>query len=210
MTKTPEELLEIAFNAEKFGDRTGAIRIYRQVANGNSEHAEYARNCVKNLEELGVEMPAEVTYEDTSETRNIDANVENPFRPIATDSRTLPTDPDYSNARRSHFSANIVRGLAVFCLLCGLHSCLFFVRFSIDWSIHPILMVIDCLITAGLFTVAYIATMYANALLGLLPLSEKTFSRYLRCQFRFTTAMGLLALLVVSRELILFWTLSLR
>lgn len=58
MQESVEELLDLAFKAERDGDRIDAIRLYRQIAEGNSGHAQYARNCLENLEELGFSEPA--------------------------------------------------------------------------------------------------------------------------------------------------------
>lgn len=57
MQESVEKLLDLAFKAEKCGDRIDAIRLYRQIADGNSEHARYAQNCAENLEELGQGQP---------------------------------------------------------------------------------------------------------------------------------------------------------
>jgi hypothetical protein len=57
MENEAEKLLDLAFRAEKRGDRVEAIQLYRKVANGGSEHALYARNCADDLEKLGVGNP---------------------------------------------------------------------------------------------------------------------------------------------------------
>ena len=52
-----EKLLDLAFKSERQGDRVDAIRLYRQVADGSSQHAKYAQNCAENLEDLGHAKP---------------------------------------------------------------------------------------------------------------------------------------------------------
>ena len=58
MTDEVEKLLQLAFNAEKFGDRAEAIRLYRQVADSDPNNAIYASNCADELEKLGVTPPS--------------------------------------------------------------------------------------------------------------------------------------------------------
>ena len=58
MADEVEKLLELAFKAEKFGDRAEAIRLYRQVAITDPDNATYASNCADELEKLGVATPA--------------------------------------------------------------------------------------------------------------------------------------------------------
>ena len=85
MADEVEKLLELAFKAEKFGDRAEAIRLYRQVAITDPDNATYASNCADELEKLGVATPApQASIADTDIT-----NASNPFQ--------TPTTPGVPN-----------------------------------------------------------------------------------------------------------------
>ena len=206
MTEKIEELLDRAFKAEKYGDRSEAIRIYREVADGESEHAEYASNCVANLEHLGISVS-----ETDSKSEISDSISNNPFRsPSVPSHANSDLDSDYSNRRRNRLSSSIFRALTIFCLLTAIYNC-FTMQFKLGythnmgWANWLVLTSIDYLTIIGLFAVAWLSSRYAAALHQLLPLSKSGFDTYVKRQLWFSIGLGVTAFLYVARELAIFW-----
>jgi len=205
MTENIEDLLDQAFEAEKFGDRAGAIRIYRQIAEGDSEHVKYAENCAANLEQH-----ASNVENDNPKTNAVELKSGNPFAsPNSTIRTKVHPDADYSNTRRTQLSANILRALTVFCLLTALYSG-FTTQFKVgysdmmSWSSWLLLTIIDYSIVAGLVAIAWLSSRYAEALQRLLPLSSNRIGTYASRQLWFSISLAIVAFLLVARELAVF------
>ena len=128
MSDKDSELLDRAFNADKFGNRIEAIRLYRLVASGNSEHSAYAENCAKNLEQLGVQETAKTQKTTSPDSVASSSGSANPFKSPNGSQIADEYEFDYASARRIQFSATVVRCLAIFCLIAAICSLLGTVR----------------------------------------------------------------------------------
>ena len=213
MNEDAESLIDLAYQAEKYGDRSEAIRLYRQVADGDSEHATYALNCAKNLEQFGLPTPAETKPAEVKIAETKAAEVEtlapeslNPFRsPQSTDNAISRSD--YSNERRMHLTANIIRALAMFCLLTGLYSWLtMYIPFDLTaWQQWMPIAGVEFLTIAWWFVAAWLCGSFAAALQNLLPLSADGLQTFTRRQLRLWIGLGMLASMFILREMATYW-----
>ena len=197
MTDEVDKLLELAFKAEKFGDRTEAIRLYRQVASTDSDNATYASNCADDLEKLGVATPA-------PQASIADTDIINPSNPFQTP--TTPAVPDiegdtkYKIIWRTQLTSNILWCLAIFCVLaaaCELLLLTISLRMSESWSYLSSIVqhIFSILRMAALLWVAWFCGAYAKTLRHLIPLTEARIESFTKMQFCLWTGVLLLAAL---------------
>ena len=197
MADDADKLLELAFKAEKFGDRAEAIRLYRQVAITDPDNATYASNCADELEKLGVATPApQASIADTDIT-----NPSNPFQtPTTPGVPNIEGDTKYKIIWRSHFTSNILWCLAIFCLLTAALEMLYLIislRMSEDWS-HPnsiMQHILSFLRMIVLLWVAWFCGAYAKTLRRLIPLTEAGIESFTKMQFCLWIGVLLLAAL---------------
>ena len=199
MTDEVEKLLQLAFNAEKFGDRAEAIRLYRQVADSDPNNAIYASNCADELEKLGVTTPS-----PASQTANVDtdiANVSNPFQaPAIAGAPSIEGETKYKILWRVHFTSGILWCLTIFCFCAAVLELLYLIvslRLSKDWSLPSVLMghVLISLKVVALFWVAWFCGAYAKTLRRLIPLTEMRIDSFTKTQFYLWIGVCLLAAL---------------
>ena len=199
MTDEVEKLLELAFKAEKFGDRAEAIRLYRQVASTDSDNATYASNCADELEKLGVAVPSPASLASSVDTDI--TNPSNPFQaPTAVVSQSIEGDTKYKVIWRAHFTSNILWCLAVFCVLAAACEFLFLIislRMSEDWSYLSSIMqhILSLLKAITLLWVAWFCGTYAKTLRRLIPLTEAGIESFTKMQFCLWIGVLLLAAL---------------
>ena len=197
MTDEVDKLLELAFQAEKFGDRAEAIRLYRQVASTDPDNATYASNCADELEKLGVATLApQASTADTDIT-----NPSNPFQtPTTPGVPNIEGDTKYKIIWRSHFTSNILWCLAIFCVVaaaCELLLLIISLRMSVDWSYLSSIMqhILSILRMIALLWVAWFCGTYAKTLRRLIPLTEAGIESFTKMQFRLWIGVLLLAAL---------------
>ena len=199
MTDEVEKLLELAFKAEKFGDRDEAIRLYRQVANTDSDNANYASNCADELEKLGVAVPS-AEPEASSAGPDI-SNSSNPFQALTTaGAPSIEDDTKYKIIWRNQFTSNLLWCLAVFCLLaavCELLLQVISLRMSQDWSFPSFIMeqILSFLRLIVLLWVAWFCGAYAKTLRRLVPLTEARLDSFTKMQFCLWIGVCLLAVI---------------
>ncbi len=207
MPDNEDKLLDIAFKAEKRGDRIGAIRLYQQIANGTSEHSTYAKNCVERLEELGVSAQAETELPNSSSEGSV-SNSDNPFEaPANPGLNESAFETDYDSLRRIQISTIAVRGVSVFCLVAAAlsFSLLYFGNlFELDTMRSRLIVTIDYLNTIALVVVAYCCWKYSSALQQLLPVSNRKIGNYSKRHCWLWIGISTLALLRVAREMMFF------
>ena len=197
MTDEVDKLLELAFQAEKFGDRAEAIRLYRQVASTDPDNATYASNCADELEKLGVATLApQASTADTDIT-----NPSNPFQaPTTLGVPNIEGDTKYKIIWRSHFTSNILWCLAIFCVVaaaCELLLLIISLHMSEDWSYLSSIMqhILSVLRLIALLWVAWFCGAYAKTLRRLIPLTEAGIESFTKMQFCLWIGVLLLAAL---------------
>jgi len=122
MLSDEEKLLELAFKAEKVEERAQAIRLYREVANGDSEHASYARNCAETLERLGVPAGAKLPDLESPISDSSVSNSDNPYQsPATTQVREVVAENDVETVSRIQITATIIRSISVFSIVAGVY-----------------------------------------------------------------------------------------
>jgi len=208
MTKNDEELLEEAFNAEKYGNRNEAIRLYRKVASKNSEHAAYAENCASNLEQLGVEATDKIQHPVRSDLDDSSTDHANPFQSPVVAPSYSPNEFNHAISRRTQFSAVAVRFLAVFCLMAAAYSIYratgYYQLIDLDAGYWLVCMIQNCLMAINLLVVAWFCGNYSTALQNLLPVSEKSLDTFAKEQINLWLSITSLAVLRVVCELSFF------
>ena len=194
-----EQILELAFKAEKFGDRAEAVRLYRQVADTDSDNATYASNCADELEKLGVATPAPAI-----QASNVDTDVVKPSNPFQAPTKVgLPSiegDTKYKVIWRVHFTSSILWCLAVFCFFAAVLELLYLIislRMSEDWSYPSVFMshIVISLKAIVLLWAVWFCGAYAKSLRRLVPLTEEGINSFTKMQFCLWTGVFLLAAL---------------
>ncbi|MFT7629007.1 MAG: hypothetical protein ACI87E_000003 [Mariniblastus sp.] len=211
MSDDVEELLALAFKAEKFGDRNKALSLYRQVASGGSEHASYAQNCAETLEQLGVPAEAKPPELVSPSPGAPGSGSGNPFEsPSFAQPRQGATETGFDTIRRIQITTMIVRSVSVFCVLASLYCFLWIwtdyghLYNTDNWSRVRISALLDFSLAITLVVVVWMGARYATALQRLLPVSEKSFDTYSKRQLSLWVGVGLLAALRLARELVYF------
>ena len=210
MPDNEDKLLDIAFKAEKRGDRIGAIRLYQQIAEGTSEHSSYARNCMERLEQLGVAAQETAHAPKSPVSAAPISNSDNPFESpafVSPQDRTFETD--ITVMRRIQISAMIASGVAVFCVMSAVFSFWMVTVhygnfFQLKTTELQVSAVIDCLNVIALLVVAWHCWRYSSALQHLLPISNSRIGIFSKRHLWLWIGIGALAILRIAGELVFF------
>lgn len=202
-----EKLLELAFKAEKYGEREQAIRLYREVANGESEHASYAQNCAETLDRLGVPAKAKLDELASPIPDSPVSNSHNPYEaPATTQSREMVAGNSFETVSRLQISATIIRSISILCIVASVYTVfslglVYGNPYRLDtWTTLDLLAWFDGLTVIVLLFAARQGLKYSAALQQLLPPSAERIDVYSKPHLSFWASIGVLAVLRIARE----------